>query len=108
MATGRSEQVKELFESVRDRSLEERHEILEPVRASDPLLCEQVEALLLQTKTLTLGPAAFQDLDPLEGLLPSLLEQRYRLERPIGRGGFGVVYFARDERLHNKPVVEKF
>jgi len=38
----------------------------------------------------------------------SLLNGRYRIERELGRGGIGVVYFGRDERVHNKPVVIKF
>ncbi len=38
----------------------------------------------------------------------ALLKARYRIERELGRGGIGVVYLGRDERLHSMPVVIKF
>jgi serine/threonine protein kinase len=37
----------------------------------------------------------------------SKLDSRYLIERELGHGGIGVVYLARDLRLHNMPVVVK-
>ncbi len=49
------------------------------------------------------GTPAPQELRP--GLK---LKDRYLIEKELGRGGIGVVYLARDERLHSMPVVIKF
>ena len=35
------------------------------------------------------------------------LNGRYIIERELKRGGFGIVYFARDKQLHSRPVVVK-
>lgn len=43
------------------------------------------------------------ELEPPKGLL----NNRYLIEKEIGRGGIGVVYFARDKQLHSRPVVIK-
>jgi serine/threonine protein kinase/formylglycine-generating enzyme required for sulfatase activity len=37
----------------------------------------------------------------------SLWKNRYRIEKELGRGGFGVVFLARDEQLRSKHVVLK-
>src|SRR5262249_60220547 len=37
----------------------------------------------------------------------TMLGERYLIERKIGRGGVGIVFLARDKRLHDAPVVIK-
>jgi serine/threonine-protein kinase len=40
-------------------------------------------------------------------LIGSKLNSRYLIEQEIKRGGFGIVYLARDLQLHSRPVVVK-
>lgn len=48
-----------------------------------------------------------QDMEPSTSSAQSLLKDRYLIEKELGRGGIGVVYLARDQQLHGKPVVIK-
>jgi serine/threonine protein kinase len=47
------------------------------------------------------------DRSPTDKLLGMTFDDRYLIERELGHGGMGVVYLARDHKLHDKPVVVK-
>lgn len=65
-----------------------------------------------QLETLTLNenssaPLNETTLPQASPLIGQTLDSRYVIERELGQGGVGVVYLARDQKLHNKPVVIK-
>jgi len=64
-----------------------------------------------QLETITLDGRSEASLNETTLPQPSLngttLDSRYSIEKQVGQGGVGVVYFARDQKLHHKPVVIK-
>ena len=98
-------QVNELFQATLDRQPAERQPFLETQTAGDPDLLHEVETLLRSHAR----AAGFLD-EPAWGVAAGLVldEPRsltgrqlgpYWSARRIGRGGMGVVYAARDQRL---------
>ncbi len=59
---------------------------------------------LNETSTVPLNETTLPPQPPLAG---QLVDGRYFIERELGQGGVGVVYLARDRKLHDKPVVIK-
>jgi len=64
-----------------------------------------------QLETITLDGSSKPSLNettlPQQSLNGTTLDSRYSIEKQIGQGGVGVVYLARDQKLHHKPVVIK-
>src|SRR2546423_3223792 len=64
-----------------------------------------------QLETVTLDGASEASLNettlPQQCLNGTTLDSRYSIENQIGQGGVGIVYLARDQKLHDKPVVIK-
>src|SRR5215471_15068089 len=65
-----------------------------------------------QLETVTLNetstaPLSETTLPPATNLTGQLLDDRYQIDKELGHGGVGVVYLARDQKLHDKRVVIK-
>ncbi len=133
----RQRQIMRVLEAAQELAAGARPAFLDEACAGDQTLRREVESLLAadgKASRFMAGPA-LQDAakllaeqatllddanaagDPYATTTPGMpgvplapgvmLDGRYLIERELGRGGIGVVFLARDRRLHDRPVVVK-
>jgi tetratricopeptide (TPR) repeat protein len=107
LSSERWQRLRSIYDAVADADANERARLLDSLCADDPSLRAEVEQLLAADST----PNAFLDEGPVPGLSGGLragevLDDRFELIRPLGRGGMGEVWAATDRQL-NEPVAIK-
>src|SRR5512140_872234 len=101
-----------LIDAALELSLEERRRYIETVCADDPSLRADLERLLAECeKSDSLIDRAAAErfallLEDAPQDLPTVLGDRFTIEREVGRGGMATVFLAHD-RKHDRPVAVK-
>src|SRR5207247_2340286 len=119
MKLERWKQIDKLVEAALELDAKQRAALLAEACAGDETLRLEVESQLavqeqVEASDFLKEPAVKNLLELLavdqtsKGLYPGMiLKDRYKIVRPIGHGGIGVVYLASDLKLHSRRVVIK-
>jgi serine/threonine protein kinase len=120
MTPERYEQIDDLVAAALELEASQRKAFLDKACAGDALLRREVESLIAaheqaEERDFLGAPAVASHTlllaadQPTEAIpdKPMILDDRYVVERELGRGSFGVVYLACDLKLHSRLVVVK-
>ena len=113
MTPQRLQQIEEVYHSARDREPGERGAFLAEACRGDPELCREVELLLAQNdregvmeRPAMAAAASLLKSETVARLAAGAQLGPYQILAPIGKGGMGEVYRARDSRLGRDVAVK--
>src|ERR1700691_2154947 len=108
MSDERWQRIEKLFHEAADLAPFERAEFLSRVCSDDSELRRQVESLLANDKSKDdmVGAAVAKAVDQLPTLSPGSRLGPYEILAPIGAGGMGEVWKARDTRLNRTVAIK--